>query len=263
MRKYVLGVFAASLLLEAIAVAPGAVKLDNMTFDKVVKLPGQTMLVKFDKSYAYGETEDEFKELCKLAYPVKNFLIAEIPVQEYGDKENDDVRERFGLSVDDFPVFLYFKGSAEAYIKFEGFADPTSRKPANWDDDEDGDWEAPMKTDPTAENLILWLRMQGVKLPSIGTIPELDEAAERFLTGGLKDSEIQAAEKLVTEEHGNDVKAPIYIKIMKKIKDKGIAYIATETTRVEKVLQGKVTEEKRIEMSDKLKILSVFAAVDI
>jgi len=262
MQRSLVCVLVAASLIGASATAAGALKLDNYTFDKVVTLPGQTLLVKLDKSYGYGEKEDAFKELCKLAYPVKDFMIAEIPVQEYGDKENDDLRERFGVEAEEFPVYFIFKGSSEKRTKFEGFANPAAKKPANWDDEEDGAWEAPMLSEPTTENLATWLRTQGVKMPSIGTILELDEAAERFLKGGLKDSEIAAAEKLANEEFSNDAKAPVYIKIMKKIKDKGKDYVEKESTRVQKVLEGKLTPEKRSEMSDKLKVLGVFASVE-
>ena len=48
-------------------------------------------LVKVDKSHAYGEKEDAFKELCKLAHPVKDLLIGEIPVTEYGDKADSGI----------------------------------------------------------------------------------------------------------------------------------------------------------------------------
>merc|ERR1712203_1355661 len=89
--------------------ALGAIKLDNFTFDKILGIPDQTFLVKFDKSYAYGEKEDAFKAISKLSYSVPKFLVGEVPVQEYGDKENDDLRERFTLAKDDFPVYLLFK----------------------------------------------------------------------------------------------------------------------------------------------------------
>merc|ERR1719230_144162 len=104
----------------AMGTAQGALKLDNYTLDKVLAIPGQSVLVKFDKSYAYGEKEDEFKSLCKLAYKVPNFLIGEVPVQEYGDKENDDLRERFKLKKDDFPVYFLFNEANKEGLKYEG-----------------------------------------------------------------------------------------------------------------------------------------------
>merc|ERR1719387_1816987 len=157
------------------ATAMGAVKLDNYTIDKVLAFPGITWLVKVDKSYAYGEKEDAFKELCKLASPVKDLVIGEIPVQEYGDKENDDLREKLEVKTDDFPVYFIFKGSWESRVKFAGFADPRAKKPADWDESDDGAWEPPMVKDITVDNLALWLRTNGVKVPSIGTIAEMDE----------------------------------------------------------------------------------------
>merc|ERR1711988_668960 len=102
----------------AVGTAQGALKLDNYTLDKVLGIPDTTVLVKFDKSYAYGEKEDEFKVLCRLAYSVPNFLIGEVPVQEYGDKENDDLRERFKLKKDDFPVYFLFNEANKEGLKY-------------------------------------------------------------------------------------------------------------------------------------------------
>merc|ERR1719453_988477 len=102
------------------AAAQGALKLDNYTFDKVLAVPGHSFFVKFDQSYAYGEKEDEFKALCKVSYTAKNFLVAEVPVQEYGDKENDDLRERFKISKDDFPAYLLFKPGDKEGDRYSG-----------------------------------------------------------------------------------------------------------------------------------------------
>jgi len=141
----------AMLSVGARATAMGAVKLDNYTFDKLIATPGLTVMVKVDKSYAYGEKEDAFKALCKLAYPVKDLLIAEIPVQEYGDKENEDVATRLGVKTDEFPAYFLFKGSVESVVKFVGFPNPASSKPKNWDDEEDGEWEAPTIDNPVCK----------------------------------------------------------------------------------------------------------------
>lgn len=253
----------AMLSVGARATAMGAVKLDNYTFDKLIATPGLTVMVKVDKSYAYGEKEDAFKALCKLAYPVKDLLIAEIPVQEYGDKENEDVATRLGVKTDEFPAYFLFKGSVESAVKFVGFPNPASSKPKNWDDEEDGPWDAPMIVEPTTENLVLWLRKNGIRTPSVGTIAELDEVAMRFLKEGLKDADIEVAKTLAAGAHKDDKKAPIYVKIMEKVKAKGEAYVQTELTRVEKLITGKISEEKKAELADKIKILNVFASKDL
>lgn len=240
------------------ATAQGAIKLDNYTFDKFRAIPGFSLLTKIDKSYAYGEKEDAFKEICKLSYTVSNFLVGEIPVQEYGDKENSDLQERFGIKTDDMPAFYLFTGAEDAGTKFDGFADPSAKKPSTWDDEEDGKWEPPMIKDITADNLILWLRTKGVKMPSIGTIAELDEVAKRFMEEP-KQTDLDEAKRLAEGDHKNDKKAPMYVKIMQKVLDKGKGYIQSESERVKKLMAGKVTPQKKDELNEKLKILSVFA----
>merc|ERR1712046_114804 len=95
-----------------------------------------------------------------------------------------------------------------------------------------------------------------------GTIDELDTVAKKFLKEGLSDEHLGAAKKLAEEEYKNDKKAPMYVKIMEKVKQKGEAYIESESTRVGKLLQGKLAPEKAEELNDKLKILGVFAAKD-
>lgn len=218
------------------ATAAGALKLDNYTFDKVLQVADHSFFVKFDQSYAYGEKEDEFKALCKVAYQAKNFLIAEVPVQEYGDKENDDLRERFKLKKDDFPTYFLF----------------------NKDNKEGKKYEGPIK----ADEMSAWLRRHKIPVPSIGTIAELDEVAKKFMQDGLADSHIVEAKKIVEETYSGVAKAQIYLKIMDKIKAKGEAYVADETKRVTKILEGKLAAEKKAELGEKLKVLNMFNVKD-
>mmetsp|Transcript_40473 Transcript_40473/g.77726 ORF Transcript_40473/g.77726 Transcript_40473/m.77726 type:complete len:241 (+) Transcript_40473:52-774(+) len=220
----------------AASTAQGALKLDNYTFDKMLSVPEHTLLVKFDQSYAYGEKEDEFKVLCKLAYSVPKFFIGEVPVQEYGDKENDDLKERFGIKKDDFPVYHLFNQANPTGLRYTGAT--------------------------KADDIGAWLRRNKVRMPTVGTIEEMDVLARKFLKDGFSDEILTAAKTLAEGQYSNDKKAPMYVKIMQRIKEKGEGYIASETERVNKILNGKVTPEKVTEMNDKLKILGVFAAKD-
>jgi endoplasmic reticulum protein 29 len=216
--------------------ALGALKLDNYTFEKVTQLPGHSFFVKFDQSYAYGEKEDEFKLLCKTAYSAPKFLIAEVPVQEYGDKENDDLREKFKLKKDDFPAYFLFNEAHKDGLKYTGAI--------------------------KASDMAAWLRRQKIAMPSIGTIAELDEIAQKFMNDGLADVHIEAAKKLVEESYKTDKKAQMYPKIMEKIKAKGEVYVTDETKRVTKMMEGKIAPEKKTEFSDKLKVLGSFTKED-
>mmetsp|Transcript_83948 Transcript_83948/g.187410 ORF Transcript_83948/g.187410 Transcript_83948/m.187410 type:complete len:241 (-) Transcript_83948:118-840(-) len=230
---------AATILLPARlagATAQGALKLDNYTLDKALAIPDYSYLVKVDNTYAYGEKEDQFKELCKMAYSVPKFFPAEVPVQEYGDKENDDIRLRLGLTKDDFPVYYLFNAANKEGLKYSG----------------------PI----TAEDISRWLRKNKISFPSINTIEDMNILAKKFLQEGLAGEHIQAAQKLADKEHSSDKKAGVYVKIMQKIKDKGESYVAGEITRVQKILEGKISPEKQAEMKTKLRILDVFNEKD-
>merc|ERR1739847_189719 len=64
----------------------GSTSLDAWTFGQIVN-GERDVLVKFDKSYPYGEKEDAFKELCKrLGEAGANLLVGVVGVEEYGDK---------------------------------------------------------------------------------------------------------------------------------------------------------------------------------
>merc|ERR1711871_9812 len=71
------------------------------------------VLVKFDKDYAYGEKEDAFKEVCKrLGEGGADVLVGVVGVQEYGDKLNQDLADKFGAKKEQFPLYkLFLKGS--------------------------------------------------------------------------------------------------------------------------------------------------------
>jgi len=212
--------------------APGAVKLDNYTFDKVTQMLGYHFLVKFDESYAYGDKEDEFKLISTSAYAAPKLLVCEVPVQEYADKENDDIRQRFKLVKEDFPAYLLFDESHKEGLRYSG--------------------------EVKAPEIAVWLRKNGVKMPAIGTIAELDEIAEKFLAD-KGEAHISAAKALVEGEFKGDRKAPMYVKIMERIRDKGESFVKSERDRVGKIMQGgKISEEKKEEMQDKLNVLGSF-----
>merc|ERR1712217_566219 len=101
-----------------------------------------------------------------------------------------------------------------------------------------------------------------VKMPAVGTIQEFDDIVKKFFKGGMAAEEIDAAKALANGQYSTDRKAAMYVKIMEKVKEKGEAYVDTESKRVAKILEGKVTPEKSAEMNDKLKVQGVFASKD-
>merc|ERR1712217_544400 len=129
---------------------------------------------------------------------------------------------------EDFPAYFLFNAANKEGLKYAGAVQ--------------------------AEDLAVWLRRNQVKMPAIGTIEELDVLAKKFLKD-KSDAIIAEAQKIAAEQYSTDAKAALYSKIMQKIKEKGEGYIATETARVAKILDGKVTPAKKVELGDKMKIL--------
>jgi len=106
-----------------------------------------------------------------------------------------------------------------------------------------------------ADLLVTWLRRQKIPIPSLGTIDELDQLAQKFIKEGA-DAVLEEARKVA--EDIPDKKAAIYIKIMQKIKEKGEGYVAAEVERVGKISGVSLAAEKKAELEEKLKILEIF-----
>lgn len=229
-------VMSTTAVLEVEGTAKGAVPLDTLTFDKVVN-KHRAVLVKFDKQYAYGEKEDEFKKFAEKASSQPDLLVAEVGVSEYGEKENDQLRERFNINKDDFPLYKLFKQNEAIPVDFKGeiTADELSKF---------------VKT-----NTRLW-----IGLPNC--IERFDKLAEDLLAsdGSNYAGIIEKAEKALDETTDEKEKASgeIYVKIMKKIREKGVEYVDTEATRVQKLLKDKITDKKKELFKKRLDILSSF-----
>lgn len=115
---------------------PGTVTVDKFTFDKVVK-NFDVVLAKFDDKYrmyyifkniflfmyiflAYGEKQDSFKKFAESVGNTKKLLLAEVPITDYGDKENQELAQEYGVKKEDYPVYkLFIKGKSKA-IDYKG-----------------------------------------------------------------------------------------------------------------------------------------------
>ena len=93
-------------------------------------------------------------------------------------------------------------------------------------------------------------------------LEEYDVMLKKFFQAELseKTSMVAEAEKLaesLTDEN-KKTSASIYIKTMKKIIEKGNEFLDTEVKRVEKLKDGKVSDKKKEQLSDRLNILNSF-----
>lgn len=114
------------------------------TFDRLVD-GSRNILVRFDKEYSYGDEHDAWKDFAKtVGESSADVLIADVGVSggltvvqtvnhcepllrftcfrwsslhrfvpaEYGDKDNSDLSERYGIKSEDFPQYRFWgKGS--------------------------------------------------------------------------------------------------------------------------------------------------------
>ena len=93
-------------------------------------------------------------------------------------------------------------------------------------------------------------------------IEKFDKLAEELLasdSSGYADV-IQKAEKVLEESTDDKEKATgdIYVKIMKKIQEKGVDYVDSEVARVQKLLKDKITDKKKDQFKKRLDILTSF-----
>ena len=60
----------------------------------------------------------------------------------------------------------------------------------------------------------------------------------------------------------NPRRAENYVKIMKKIKGDGMAFVPKETERTKKMMEGKISDAKKKELQEKINVLRSFTKQD-
>jgi len=74
-------------------------------------------IIKFDVSYPYGEKHEEFVKLGSAYQSVEDLLVAEVPVKDYGEKDNEDLAIRFDGFICFIVLLLIFLSSKVWCIK--------------------------------------------------------------------------------------------------------------------------------------------------
>ncbi|XP_077533539.1 endoplasmic reticulum protein 29-like protein wbl [Haemaphysalis longicornis] len=215
----------------------GSVQLLTSTFDKIIP-KFKVSLVKFDVTYPYGDKHDEFVKVAEESQNTPDFLVAEVGVQDYGDKENADLAERFGVKKDDFPVLKLFMNGQE---------EPTTYK---------GEFKA--------DDIKAFVKKNsGIKLQLKHCLPQFDELAAKFMKEEDKTKQeaiLADAKKLqeAAEKEADKKSADVYIKMMQKVLERGKAFIDSETERVKNIRNGKITPAKKEELQGRLNIIGSF-----
>lgn len=233
----------AAATLQTASATKGVVTLDDLTFDKIVT-GSVPVLVKFDKQYAYGDSEDAFKETAEKVGELKtNLIVAEVGTQDYGDTpENKATHDRFKVSKDDWPVYKYFPAGGGEPItgpKLEGSKD---------------DMKATLGS---------FLKINAGLSVFIGKgqIPAFDDLAEKYVGGDLAALDAAKAllgDKEVCTDEDDTKTGEYYIKTMERCQSKGADYPATELARLKGIVNTKISDKKKEMFSSRINILSSF-----
>ncbi|KAK7087293.1 endoplasmic reticulum resident protein 29-like [Littorina saxatilis] len=218
-------------------IVKGSVNLNSGVFDKIVD-KHKAVLVKFDETYPYGDKQDVFKKVAEASVSQPELLVAEVQIADYGDKDNADLAERFVVKKEDFPVYkMFLKGKKEP-IPFTG-------------DGKNADKIKKFIMETTG----LWLG-----LPAC--LEEFDKLVTTFFKAAVDKREAilrkaEEAAKALSNEADKE-SAEVYVKTMRRVIDKGDKFIQTETERVEKLRDGKVSDKKKEQLGKRLNILTSF-----
>ena len=202
-------------------------------------------LVKFDAAYPYGDKHDEFAKVAVDGAESNGLFVGEVGIKDYGEKDNEELANRFKVLKEEFPVVYAFKkdpaeGGKVKQFRFDG-------------------------TDFTAANIKAFLRDKtGHFLPVAGCIQELDKMALEASKGETPADWGQVAENMnefieTLTDAKEKKKGSLYVKIIKKILSDGDDFPEKEIARTKKVLkESKVTEEKKKQMNEKINVLLSF-----
>lgn len=154
-----------------------------------------------------GDKHDEYGKVASQASGNRNLLIAEIGIQDYGDRENTDLAERYKVKKDDYPVVkLFLNGDLDNPVNFDG-------------------------KDFKADAIKHFIREHsGLRLVLDQCLQEFDEIVEKFLeSSSSKEAQQQifddAKAKAETLLQGDKKSADIYIKLMQKVLERGNNFI--------------------------------------
>lgn len=222
----------------------GQISLDTYSFDKILS-KFKTSLIKFDIAFPYGPKHEEFLKVAESSVLVNDFLVAEVGVKDYGDKDNEDLAKRYNINTKEFPVYLLFtQNKAEPFV-FKGITDD----------------------DYTADKVTNFVRSKdtGIYIGAPGCLEDFDRIAKQFITSSSYDdrkSLLKDAENLWDNVKNLSAQksAEIYVKTMRKIIDTNDnEFLIREKSRLNKLLYEKVARQKKEELKKRINILDSFA----
>lgn len=130
------------------------------------------------------------------------------------------------------------------------------------------DFIAPLEEDFTVDKIRSFVKLNNkdIYIGAPGCYEALDKLARTFSaekSAARRKELLLEAEELWDKAEGfqEQKSAEIYVKSMRKVLDKGDSFISTERERINKILKGDVSKEKKQDFTVRLNILDSFALV--
>jgi endoplasmic reticulum protein 29 len=164
---------------------------------------------------------------------------AQVGVGEYGEKENDDLRQRFNVDAKSFPQFFIFdKDPSKPLATFSG------------------DIKADALTAFVSKHTGIWIGLPGC-------LEAFDKVAAKFVKATSADEKNKLAAEAEALDAGagedNQESAKAYVQIMRKAAA-AEDFVDTEIKRVEKLLKTKLADKHKRRLERRQNILVSFAA---
>ncbi|XP_003738835.1 endoplasmic reticulum resident protein 29 [Galendromus occidentalis] len=216
--------------------AKGSIQLDMSTFKKIIPhFP--CAIVKVDKDYPHGRNQTQFEKLVGLLSQDKHTIVAEIGVQEFGEKENTDLAEFLNVPrKEHWPVlFIFARDTMSWAAKYQGFFS-LNRLRNFVNQNSEVQWSCP------------------------ACILELD----RLVKAHLFDRTLLAEQMVLQTKifiaslprtDKRSTTADYYLKLMERILDLGQPAVAKESQRVVRLLQMKLPKAKKVLLKERVDIL--------
>nr|XP_022911641.1 protein windbeutel [Onthophagus taurus] len=214
----------------------GCLSIDEYNIDKIIP-KFKASLIKFDIAYPYGDKHDEFVKFADEVTKVKELIVGEVGVKDYGDKTNFELAKTYGINTkEDLPKVKLFLGDL-------------NEEPI------------PFINEFTVENFRDFIRDNtNLYLGLSGCVETFDKLAKEFMLSQDKNNKynqvLEVAESVVGKEK---VSAKIYLQFMKKVIDNGVGFVQQEQLRLNKIIkEGKINSKKKEELGERLNVLHSF-----
>uniref|UniRef100_A0A8D8XE49 Endoplasmic reticulum resident protein 29 n=1 Tax=Cacopsylla melanoneura TaxID=428564 RepID=A0A8D8XE49_9HEMI len=275
MNRCLLAVGVVFISILQLVFGKGQVSLDSHNFDKILS-KFHTTLVKFDAAFPFGPKHEAFLVVAETSKHKPDFLVAEVGVKDYGDRDNEDLVKRFKLDSKQFPVYLLFVQGNEKPYSYHGSSDE----------------------DYSADKIISFVRSKdtGIWIGAPGCLQDFDRLAKQFIQSacphqrkGLLKSSEDLWDNVQTQSARRS--AEVYVKTMRKLLELGGAaarsatmppghggneekstnenvktdsnkeseYLSREKSRITGLLREKMSDQKKEDLKARLNILDSFA----